>query len=152
MLLHLNEITITPEYLQDINALIKELSPTKNITKTLDEIHFAVLKPNSSFIVCIEDLDGRKAIVGMGSIHFFDTLIERKAIIENVVVNSNCRGKKIGYRITYALLGIAENLKVKEINLTSGAHRIAAQALYKSLGFEVPNSTLFRIRINGSIV
>lgn len=146
MLLHLNEVKITPEYLQDINFLNKELSPDKNIIKTLDEIHFAVSKPNSSFVVCIEDLDGRKTIVSMGSIHFFDTSTERKAVFENIVRHSGQRGKKIGHKITQALLGIAKNLNVKEINLTSGTHRVAAQALYKELGFEIPDSIPFRIR------
>lgn len=147
MLTTLNGIWLTEGLVNDLALLFKELSPTKNVVLTIDTVRALTVKPNSYFVVSLVDCEDRSAIVGMGSIHYYDTLDKRKAVIENVVVREDWRGRKIGKQILDELLRIARNLNVKEINLSSNISRKRSHALYRSLGFTRPPSLLFRMKL-----
>lgn len=59
----------------------------------------------------------------------------RKASVEDVVVSEDCRGRHIGRDLMLYVLERARELAPIELHLTSKPVRVAANALYRSVGF-----------------
>ena len=76
-------------------------------------------------------------LVGIGWIFSRRTLLRKQAVIEDVVVDEKERGKGFGKEITLDLMRWAKATGVEVIELTSGSHRIAANELYKKVGFKL---------------
>lgn len=87
-------------------------------------------------------IDGH--IVGVLSMAWYDVPSGRKAWIEDVVVDSECRGAGVGAALVEAALRQAEELGVDCVMLTSNPARVAAHGLYRKAGFEIYETTLFR--------
>ena len=67
------------------------------------------------------------------------TLSTTFGIINDVVVNSDYRGNRLGRRLTEALIEVAKTERATKIILSSNPdnpEREAARALYTTLGFE----------------
>ncbi len=84
-------------------------------------------------------------IAGMLTLAIVELPTGRKAWIEDVVVDSTFRGRKIGEALVERAKSEASALGVKKLYLTSNPSRKAAHALYAKCGFEVYDTTLFRI-------
>ncbi len=67
-----------------------------------------------------------------------------RAHIEDVVVGLEWRGMGVGRMLTEAALELARSLGAKTVDLTSRPSRIAAHALYRSVGFEVRDTSVYR--------
>lgn len=76
-------------------------------------------------------------IIGMGSIHFIETFIRKKGIIEDVIVDKNHRKKGIGKKIIKLLIIEAEKAGANFIDLTSEPEKVAANKMYQKLGFKI---------------
>ena len=89
--------------------------------------------------------DGK--LVGVGWIFPRRTLLRKQAVIEDVVVDESQRGKGYGKEITLDLMRWAKENGIEVIELTSGSHRIAANELYKKVGFQLhpTNHYLYRV-------
>lgn len=95
------------------------------------------------FVVCKEDDD----ILGMASMATYKVISGHKGMIEDVVVDPDHRGKGIGRELMQKLLEEGERLGMNEILLFSGHHRVPAITLYKSLGFQLKDSGLYRLKL-----
>lgn len=84
-------------------------------------------------------------IAGMLTLAIVELPTGRKAWIEDVVVDGAFRGRKIGEALVEKAKSEASALGVKKLYLTSNPSRKAAHALYAKCGFEVYDTTLFRI-------
>ena len=78
-----------------------------------------------------------KPIIGIASIYFVDKMTGTQCFVEDVVVDNNYRGKGLGRKLTEHLIATARERKAKCIDLTSKPERVAANALYQSLGFKL---------------
>ena len=67
--------------------------------------------------------------------------------IEDVVVDENYRGQGLGKLITKYAIEKAKELGMKYIDITSAPHRVPANNLYKSLGFELRNTNPYRLKL-----
>lgn len=67
-----------------------------------------------------------------------------KAWIEDVVVDENHRGKKIGEHLSMAAVEFAKKANARNINLESRPSREAAHRLYQRIGFEVRETSVYR--------
>ena len=67
-----------------------------------------------------------------------------RAWIEDVVVSESSRGRGVGELLVKHAVTIAEQAKVKSIDLTSRATRAPAIALYRKLGFVDRETNVFR--------
>ena len=67
------------------------------------------------------------------------------ARVEDIIVAENHRGKGYGRKIMEELIKIAKKKKIKRINLTSSPKRIGARNLYKSMGFELLETGVFKL-------
>lgn len=125
--------SITTLYNQ-LNDSIKELS--------LNEL----LKDNRNliFVICRE----KDTVAGIALMATYKVISGHKGMIEDVVVDQNFRAKGIGRKLMEKLLEEAKKQHLDEILLFSGHHRTAAIHLYKSLGFQLKDSGMYRLPMN----
>jgi len=72
----------------------------------------------------------------------------RRALIEDVVVDESVRGLGIGVALTTAALDHARSVGVTTVDLTSRPARVAANALYKKVGFTQRETNVYRFNLN----
>ncbi|MDO5665195.1 MAG: GNAT family N-acetyltransferase [Bacteroidia bacterium] len=70
-----------------------------------------------------------------------------KAWIEDVVVDENARGKGVSVALVSHALNVAREIGVEKVDLTSQPFRVAANNLYKKLGFQLRETNVYRFTI-----
>ncbi len=90
--------------------------------------------------------EGEK-LVGMGWIFGRQTMLRRQAVVEDMIVDDNYRGKGYGKKMLLELIAWARKEKMDMIELTSNPARVAANELYKKVGFKLhpTNHYLYKI-------
>lgn len=99
---------------------------------------------DSDSTLFIARLDGQ--IVGSLTLVLTHLPVGLKAWIEDVVVDENVRGKRIGEALTLAAIEKAEAANARNINLESRPSREAAHRLYQRIGFEVRETSVYRYK------
>ena len=120
----------TSQDLADLDVLMHELSATSFCNEKL--LNNALSDANVHVYV-IRD-EGH--IVATGTLCIKHTLEFTIADIESVVVSSKCRGRGCGKELMTAMVEAAKKMNVQHIQLTSNPARVAANRLYRELGFE----------------
>lgn len=88
------------------------------------------------------------AIAGMLIVAIYPTLSGgRKAWIEDVVVDAECRGKGYGKALVSYAIQFARQQGADSVSLTSAPARAAANRLYRSLGFTQRETNLYQLKI-----
>ena len=128
------------ELAEALARLLPQLSVSAQIPTT-EQIEALLLNPNIHLFVA----ENERVIVGMLSLVIVDIPTGRKAWIEDVVVDEAARGLRLGQALVEQAKALATSLGAKKIYLTSNPSRKAAHALYSKCGFEVYNTTLFRL-------
>ena len=137
--------SLTGPQVSDMLSLMHELDP--EITVTEEMLGKAVGAGGTHLFAAVEE-DGR--IVGTASLCVFESPTGRKASVEDVVVAAAFRGRGIGRMLMEAVIGYARReLAPVDLHLTSRPHRVAANRLYRSLGFERRETNAYRLRAGG---
>lgn len=140
--------SLTESQLLDVQELIKELVPGLSISS--ERLAALVTAPGTHFFAALGD-DGH--IVGCAILCVFDTPTGRKASVEDVVVNPACRGQHIGRKLMEFIIDYARReLGDIELHLTSSPRRVAANNLYRSVGFQQRETNVYNLEIKGSII
>jgi ribosomal protein S18 acetylase RimI-like enzyme len=84
------------------------------------------------------------AIVGTLTLVVFPLLTGVRAWIEDVVVDEAARGSGVGGALTMEAVRIAADAGARTVDLTSRPDRVAANRLYRNLGFEPRESQVYR--------
>jgi ribosomal protein S18 acetylase RimI-like enzyme len=71
-----------------------------------------------------------------------------KTWIEDVVVDTNSRGQGIGKKLIQEAIYEAKSCGIEYINLTSNPKRIAANQLYKKLGFQQHKTNYYYYKLS----
>ena len=115
--------------LAELDALMRELSATSYcdellLSNALDDanVHVYVIR------------DGGH-IVATATLCVKHTLEFTVGDVESVVVSSRCRGLGYGKALMRALIEAARGLGVHHLQLTSHPGRVAANGLYREMGF-----------------
>ena len=135
------EHILTESQVQDVIALMEELDDT--ITVTPEMVRQTVEAPGTHFFAV---MDGEH-IVGCASLCVFDSPTGTKASIEDVVVSSAFRGQHLGRQLMEHVIEYEKTLAPIGLQLTSRPERVAANALYQSLGFQKRNTNAYRMEI-----
>jgi ribosomal protein S18 acetylase RimI-like enzyme len=95
--------------------------------------------------VFVADLDGQ--VVGMLTLATFTIPTGVRAWIEDVVVDDGVRGRGVGKSLMRAALGHAASLGARTVDLTSRPSRLAANAMYERLGFQLRETNVYRYEL-----
>lgn len=135
---------INPEeqVLSAINQLLPQLSKSSP-SISLEYLETLSSSNNTKLFVAKES----DSILGMLSVVFYMIPTGTKAWIEDVVVDKEARGKGIGKALMNHALKEAKNRGAKSVDLTSRPSRETANELYKSIGFQVRETNIYRYRL-----
>jgi ribosomal protein S18 acetylase RimI-like enzyme len=136
-----SELTeVTPAALDALARLLPQLSSSAQPV-TADELG-EMIRSDASRVLVATDADGR--IVGSMTLVVFRIPTGVRAWIEDVVVDEATRGTGAGEALNRAAIDLAYSLGARTIDLTSRPSRVAANRLYRKLGFEQRETNIHR--------
>ena len=135
--------SIQPKHLQAAKCLIKLVwleflgnDPSEDVRKypdtrltDLDDVNAHYFFNQGTFLVV---LDGEE-VVGTGAIR---RITDDACELKHLFLSYPYRNKGIGLELTQRLLSFARNSRYKELRLGTNKKFVAAQRLYRSLGFK----------------
>ena len=124
---------------QCLDVLMKQLSEEKTVTRSMME---DVINDSNSHLFAL--FDGDK-IAGCATLSVYYSPTGRKACIEDVVVHTDYRGRHLGRTLLEHLISEARTMSPIELHLTSRPVRVAANALYQSLGFVKRETNFYKM-------
>ena len=135
---HIDDIDITT-----INHLLFELTGRKYAITT-DDLQKMLDDSNSQLFIAA--VDGK--IVGMASLGTYLAPTGRKAWIEDVVVLPQMQGQGIGRKLIEHIIDfVNHHMAPCSLMLTSHPSRIAANGLYRNVGFEQRITNVYKMAI-----
>ena len=134
---------VTDELVEAFARLIPQLSKS-NPPPTRDELQFMVDSPASVLLIAEED----GYIYGSLTLVLFRIPTGLRAWIEDVVVDSEARGKGVGQSLNEAALDRARAEGASTVDLTSRPSREAANRLYQRLGFKARETNIYRFDLS----
>jgi ribosomal protein S18 acetylase RimI-like enzyme len=121
--------------------LIPQLSPNCSVPSKSELEN--LINSNNTLIFVAEENE----IIGTLTLVFNKIPTGNKVWIEDVVVDNAVRGKGVGEELTKFAIEYVTSKGIKQINLTSGPERIAANKLYQKLGFTKRETNVYRLTI-----
>ena len=94
--------------------------------------------------VFIARMAPEQRIVGTLTLVHFRVPTGIRAWIEDVVVDEQARGLKVGMALTRAAIAKSRELKARTLDLTSSPGRMSAYHLYESAGFAMRDTRVYR--------
>ncbi len=122
-----------------VSGLLPQLSPD---IKPLTREHFReIIRQKSVHLFIAED---ENKTVGMLTLVIYRIPAGTRYWIEDVVVDDAERGKGYGKELTQFAVDYAERAGAETIELTSRPSRIAANQLYRAMGFRIRETNVYR--------
>jgi len=138
-MIRIDELTETDDRMSEqLQQLLLKLMPDGRIDR--ERLERMIADPRT--VLFTARVDGQ--VAGMLTLALYDTLAARRGWVEDVVVDEAFRHRGVGRALVRAALERSREQGVDTLSLTSAAHRTAARALYRSEGFRVVDTTLFR--------
>ncbi len=127
-----------------VNSLLPQLDPD-SVPLTVEKFRRIIKSEGTHFFVAEE---GNSRISGILSAVVYHIPTGTKFWIEDVVVDEAYRGKGIGKALMLHAMNYARENGAKSVDLTSKPSRIAANKLYRDLGFDLRETNVYRYIIN----
>ncbi|MCD6202131.1 MAG: GNAT family N-acetyltransferase [Bacteroidales bacterium] len=138
----LEATTYSHELLTGINLLLPQLSQGAAISgKDLSDL---IASPDSRLFISVDD---QGKITGMFTLGIYRIPTGRKVWIEDVVVDKRERGRGTGEALMRFAIDFAVKNGYRSLELTSRPERIAANKLYRKLGFKPRKTNVYRMVI-----
>ncbi len=128
-------------------ALIKLIPQLGPDTVVPDRGYFKTVVESRSTHFFILELDNNE-IAGILSLCIYPIPTGIKAWIEDVVVDESSRGRGYGRALMQGAIEYARSKGAKAVELTSRPSRIAANRLYRELGFIIRETNLYKYTFN----
>ena len=138
----LRPTTFSPNHYEAVVRLLGQLT-SRSITFTEDDYRRLIATPHSPLFL----LTDGDVVVGMLTVGIYLSPTGSKAWIEDVVVDAACRGRGLGRQLVAHAIDYCKQQGIDTLYLTSNPRRIAANALYQSLGFERKETNLYRMKL-----
>jgi ribosomal protein S18 acetylase RimI-like enzyme len=140
-MVEVTELTeVTPDALDALARLLPQLSSSAQPVSA-EELG-EMVRSDASRLLVATDGDGR--IIGSMTLVVFRIPTGVRAWIEDVVVDEAARGTGAGEALNRAAIDLAYTLGARTIDLTSRPSRVAANRLYRKLGFEERETNIYR--------
>lgn len=142
--IRIKEITnYTPEIKSTIEHFLKLLQGNdKGISQhQLEEI----ISSENSYLFFAANTDD--VFIGMLTIGIYQSPTGKKAWIEDVVVDETFRGQGIGENLIVFAIQFARQYQVSILTLTSSPAKVAANNLYKKIGFQPKETNVYKMTL-----
>lgn len=146
-MIHTTEVVeVSDELVAAFARLTPQLS-SSSPAPGADELAAIVSSPATVLFIARDTDTGE--IVGTLTLALFRIPTGLRAWIEDVVVDSDARGKGVGAALNEAALTRARREGAKTVDLTSRPTRDAANRLYKRIGFVPRETNVYRYDLSG---
>jgi len=135
----------TPELVHAFGRLLPQLS--SSTTSVSPEALESIIATPGTTLLIARDRDAGGRIVGTLTLVMFRIPTALRAWIEDVVVDTEVRGRGIGEALTLAAVRLAQERGAKTIDLTSRQSRQAAHRLYEKVGFQIRDTSVYRYKM-----
>ena len=135
-------VEVTPALVDAFRRLVPQLSSSAPPPGP-DELREMVNAPGTRLFVA---RDG-ETIVGTLSLIIFRIPTGVRAWIEDVIVDSQVRGRGVGEALNRAAIAVAEAAGARTVDLTSRPSREAANRLYQRIGFVARETNVYRYSV-----
>jgi ribosomal protein S18 acetylase RimI-like enzyme len=132
--------TVSTHLTEAIGRLVGELSSSAT-APTEDAVREIVESPATRLLVARDD---DNAIIGSLTLVLFRIPTGVRAWIEDVVVDGTARRRGVGEALSREALRLAAEAGARSVDLTSRPSRTAANRLYRRLGFEERETSVYR--------
>ena len=122
-----------------ISRLVPQVSDRVD-SVPLDRIRRVAADPGSCIVVARTG----SQVVGTATLLTMVTLVGQFGYVEEVAVEGSLRGRGIGRALMDGILAAARDRALDFVELTSRPSREAANMLYKSMGFRVRETNVYR--------
>ncbi len=133
---------VTAELLAAVNGLLPQLSSAALSMSAADLAAFVQADASRLFMAVEEE-----KYYGMLTLICFATPTGRRARIEDLVVDSLARGKGAGRQLLAHAIRAADAWGARAVDLTSNPARLAANRLYRQMGFEPLTTNVYRLAL-----
>ncbi len=131
----------SPKSLKEINALVHQLS--ERLPKCSIKLLKKIVADRNVELWVARDGD---RIIGMGTLAIVVIPEGERAQIEDVVIDERYRGRGLGKQLSKKLIARGRARKISSITLSSRSDRMAANKLYKKLGFSHWATNVYRLK------
>jgi ribosomal protein S18 acetylase RimI-like enzyme len=139
----ISEVTeVTDQVLEALNLLLPQLSESAT-PMTERDLRSLIDSRSSQLLMAVEN----GAFVGSLTLVLFHLPTGLRARIEDLVVDRSARGKGIGKALIIRAVELARDFGAIAIDLTSNPNRTSANALYKSMGFALRQTNVYRYEL-----
>jgi len=137
--------SLDEELYNAIQILLPQVSRKKPLPSREDIA--TILVSNSTILITARYPNEYGAIVGLLAFTYYLVPSGKFGHIDDVVVESHYRKKGIGRTLIEKTLLIAREMEIDQVTLTSNPTRIAANQLYRKLGFNKLDTNVFSIDV-----
>ena len=139
---------LTDELYQACQHLVPQL--TNNNPPPGREALAELIYSDSSTLFYAKHPDFGPVILGIATLVLYRVPTGLRAYIEDVVVDEQARGRRIGEALTRVCLERAHQAGATQVMLTSNPNRLAANRLYQRMGFELRKTNVYRYNLKAS--
>ena len=129
----------SPQLLDGLRGLLPQLSPAAPALSA-DKLDDLIRRAGVTLVVAHRERQLLGALVLVAA----PTLTGRRAWIEDLVVDEGARGQGVGTALVREGLRLAADAGARTVELTSRPSREAAHRLYRRLGFERRETSVYR--------
>ena len=115
---------------------------TRDVVLTREAYEQLVCSPSSKLFLLQGD---EGAVMGMLTVGMYASPTGTKAWIEDVVVEATQRGGGLGRALVEHAIGYCREVGIDTVYLTSNPKRVAANALYQSVGFGRKETNMYKM-------
>jgi ribosomal protein S18 acetylase RimI-like enzyme len=141
--------TVDQDVMEALARLLPQLSPSASVPDAA-QVHEIVASDRTTLLLARDRAQGGR-IVGSLTLAVYRTPTGLRAWIEDVVVDSESRGKGAGEALCREALRIAAIRGAHTVDLTSSPSREAANRLYQRLGFQLRETNVYRCHIGSDV-
>lgn len=135
--------TFDEQHYHAVVRLLTQLT-TRSITFTPD-MYRALIEDSCSELCLLTDSQAQ--VVGMLTLNTCVSPTGKRGWIEDVVVDEAYRGKALGRKLVDYAIGLSRERGLQTVMLTSNPKRVAANALYRSMGFEPKETNVYKMQL-----
>lgn len=138
---------VSDELVNAMATLVPQLS-SSSPPPSREELE-EIVRSDASHVLVARDEDWAGSILGAMTLVVFRIPTGVRAWIEDVVVDSDARGRGVGEKLNLAALDLARQRGARTVDLTSRPSREAANRLYKRIGFVQRETNVYRYSLDG---